>query len=121
MISEGSSLVTSGRPRRAGNDRSHSGDAPAAIRAPSNMSPLMPETGSRMAKRPSGIDLEIWERDPLDGRAIPQYSSVRSVLATFHLQVIQYPLGKASGYSWHGCKLRDRRGLHTSEAPEALQ
>ena len=51
------STVTSGAPSRAGRPRSQSAGAPAATSAPRSMSPLIPAAGSRMAKRPSAIDL----------------------------------------------------------------
>src|SRR3954454_14441984 len=52
------STRTSGKPSLPGSARSHSGSAPAAINAPSTMSPLIPAAGSRMAKRRSIIDLK---------------------------------------------------------------
>jgi hypothetical protein len=58
------STFTSGNPNLDGSDRSHSAGAPAARSAPSIMSPLIPEAGSRMAKRPSDIDLEYAHADP---------------------------------------------------------
>ena len=51
------STVTSGAPSRAGRPRSQSAGAPAATSAPRSMSPLIPAAGSRIAKRPSAIDL----------------------------------------------------------------
>src|SRR5919112_3388426 len=51
-------ICTSGKPSLPGTPASHSAGAPAAIRAPRSMSPLIPAAGSRIANRASVIDLE---------------------------------------------------------------
>src|SRR4051812_39721781 len=99
-------MVTSGKPRRDGTPLSHSAEAPAPIRAPSNISPLMPATGSMLAKRPSGIDLQYRPKDP---KLLPSL-----------LQVAQNPLSQMLRKSRNLSQLGYGRRFHAGQASETL-
>ena len=120
----------SGRPARCrsghpgnpgGRERPQpSGDAPAASSAPSSMSPLMPATGSRMAKRPSGIDLQYACEG---GKRTGESAGLLDDALPLGLAIsdVENPFRQAGGEAGHRGQLGDRGRPDPGQTPKPLQ